>query len=128
MTTVRQRIQEVLADLKSQGLRQIQIAEALGITQASVSSYSRGEHDVSQPVAILIETKFGYRKEWLLNGELPKKIDQKEVLAEVARIAKQGRDMDKLPEIRDLLGDIAKLKPDDYQALITTIRRFLGKK
>lgn len=128
MTDVRQRIKEVLAELKSEGLRQTQIAESLGITQASVSSYSRGEHDVSMPVAMLFEAKFGYKKEWILNGELPKKIDQKKELAEVARIAKQGRELDLVPELRDLLSDIRKLKEEDYNVLVTTIKRFLGKK
>ncbi|TGN08599.1 helix-turn-helix domain-containing protein [Leptospira bandrabouensis] len=128
MTNVRHRIKEVLAELKAEGHRQTQIAESLGITQASVSSYSRGEHDVSIPVAMLFEANYGYRKDWILNGELPKKVDSKNQLAEVARIAKQGRDLDSIPEIRDLLPDIKKLKEEDYNVLVTTIRRFLGKK
>lgn len=128
MTTVRVRFFEMFSELKSEGYTQVKIAEALGISQASVSGYIRGEHEISPPVAALMEIRFGYRKEWLLNGELPRKVDQKKELGEVARIAKQGRELDLVPEIRDLLPDIKKLKEEDYNVLVTTIKRFLGKK
>lgn len=128
MTNVRERLFEVFSELKNEGHTQVKIAEALGITQGAISAYIRGDSQISSPVAALMEIRFGYRKEWLLNGELPRKVDQKKELGEVARIAKQGRELDLVPEIRDLLPDIKKLKEEDYNVLVTTIKRFLGKK
>ncbi|WP_167882182.1 helix-turn-helix domain-containing protein [Leptospira levettii] len=121
-------MKEIFSELKSEKFTQAKIAESLGLTQASISRYTNGELQMSESIALLFEAKFGYRKEWILTGILPKKIDKKQELAEVARIAKQGRDLDLVPEIRDLLPDIKKLKEDDYAVLVTTIRRFLGKK
>ncbi|GBF44475.1 hypothetical protein LPTSP2_37780 [Leptospira ellinghausenii] len=123
-----ERIREILTELKNDGYTQSSFAEELGKDQGTVSKWLNGKMDVPESIAIIIEAKFGYRKEWILNGDLPKKIDQKKELAEVARIAKQGRDLDLVPEIRDLLPDIKKLKEEDYNVLITTIKRFLGKK
>ncbi|TGM22012.1 helix-turn-helix domain-containing protein [Leptospira meyeri] len=123
-----ERIREIVTDLKKEGYTQTSFAEELGRDQGTVSKWLNGKLDVPESIAIIIEAKFGYRKEWILTGELPKKIDRKQELAEVARIAKQGRDLDLIPEIRDLLPDIKKLKEEDYNVLITTIRRFLGKK
>ncbi|TGL35585.1 helix-turn-helix domain-containing protein [Leptospira perdikensis] len=123
-----ERIREILTDLKSEGYTQSSFAEELGKDQGTVSKWLNGKMDVPESIAIIIEAKFGYRKEWILDGKLPKKIDRKQELAEVARISKQGRDLDLVPEIRDLLPDIKKLKEEDYNVLITTIKRFLGKK
>ncbi|PJZ86743.1 helix-turn-helix domain-containing protein [Leptospira levettii] len=128
MSSHRERAIEIFSTLKNEGHRQVQIAESLGLTQGAVSKYARGDADISKPIAELLEAKYGYRKDWILEGELPKKIDKKHEMAEVARIAKQGRDLDSIPEIRDLLPDIKKLKEEDYNVLVTTIRRFLGKK
>ncbi|WP_167882018.1 helix-turn-helix domain-containing protein [Leptospira bouyouniensis] len=123
-----ERIREILTDLKIEGYTQSSFAEELGKDQGTVSKWLNGKMDVPESIAIIIEAKFGYRKEWILDGKLPKKIDRKQELAEVARIAKLGRDLDMVPELRDLLPDIKKLKEDDYIVLITTIKRFLGKK
>ena len=125
MNTIQDRIKEIVAELKLGGLNQTKIAESIGITQASVSRYLSGENLVSLPVAILFESKFGYRKEWILNGDLPKENDQKEILNEVSRIAKQGRDLDKIPEIRDLIPKILKLKKEDYDMLVEVINKFV---
>lgn len=125
MNTVSERIQEMLFELKAEGYTQVKIAESLGITQGAVSAYSRGDSQISLPVALLFESNFNYRKEWILEGILPKKVDQKEILQEVSRIAKQGRDIDKIPEIRDLIPKILKLKKEDYDMLVEVIKKFL---
>lgn len=122
------RFKLIFSELKADGWNQVKFGEAIGKTQQTVSRYLTGEIEPNEAIAIIIEAKFGYRKEWILKGELPKKIDQKKELAEVSRIAKQGRDLDLVPELRDLLPDIKKLKEEDYNVLITTIKRFLGKK
>ncbi|TGK79245.1 XRE family transcriptional regulator [Leptospira bourretii] len=126
MTTVRVRFFEMFSELKSEGYTQVKIAEALGISQASVSGYIRGEHDISPPVAALMEIRFGYRKEWLLNGELPKKVDQisKKSVSEDVEFA---RKILKDPELKEILQEILALKKADRDRLFSVIRGFLGK-
>lgn len=125
MTTVRVRFFEMFSELKSEGYTQVKIAEALGISQASVSGYIRGEHDISPPVAALMEIRFGYRKEWLLNGELPKKVDQisKKSVSEDVEFA---RKILKDPELKEILQEILALKKADRDRLFSVIRGFLG--
>lgn len=123
-----ERIREIVTELKKEGYTQTSFAEELGRDQGAVSKWLNGKLEVPESIAIIIEAKFGYRKEWILSGELPKKIDRKQELAEVARIAKQGRDLDSIPEIRDLLPDIKKLPQDEYDSLMLTIKRFVKKK
>lgn len=125
MTTVRVRFFEMFSELKSEGYTQVKIAEALGISQASVSGYIRGEHEISPPVAALMEIRFGYRKEWLLNGELPKKVDQisKKAVSEDVEFA---RKILKDPELKEILQAILGLKKADRDRLFSVIRGFLG--
>ncbi|TGN13491.1 XRE family transcriptional regulator [Leptospira bandrabouensis] len=126
MTTVRVRFFEMFSELKSEGYTQVKIAEALGISQASVSGYIRGEHEISPPVAALMEIRFGYRKEWLLNGELPKKVDQisKKAVSEDVEFA---RKILKDPELKEILQAILELKKSERDRLFSVIRGFLGK-
>lgn len=126
MTTVRVRFFEMFSELKSEGYTQVKIAEALGISQASVSGYIRGEHEISPPVAALMEIRFGYRKEWLLNGELPKKVDQisKKAVSEDVEFA---RKILKDPELKEILQEILALKKAERDRLFSVIRGFLGK-
>ncbi|CAE14790.1 unnamed protein product [Leptospira phage LE1] len=125
MTTVRVRFFEMFSELKSEGYTQVKIAEALGISQASVSGYIRGEHEISPPVAALMEIRFGYRKEWLLNGELPKKVDQisKKAVSEDVEFA---RKILKDPELKEILHAILDLKKAERDRLFSVIRGFLG--
>lgn len=120
-----ERIREIVSELKEKGYTQISLANELGRDQGTISKWLNGRLEVPESIAMLIESKFGYRKEWILNGELPKKVDQKAILSEVARIAKQGRDLDQLPEIRDLIPKILKLKEDEYQMLVNVMNKFL---
>ncbi|WP_167882462.1 helix-turn-helix domain-containing protein [Leptospira bandrabouensis] len=116
----------MFSELKSEGYTQVKIAEALGISQASVSGYIRGEHEISPPVAALMEIRFGYRKEWLLNGELPKKVDQisKKAVSEDVEFA---RKILKDPELKEILQAILELKKSERDRLFSVIRGFLGK-
>lgn len=121
------RFKQIFSELKTEGVTQVKFGEAIGKTQQTISRYLSGEILPNEAVALLIESKYGYRKEWILNGELPKKIDRAAVLGEVARISKQGRDLDKVPEIRDALPNIIKLKNDEYQMLVALIYKFIKK-
>ncbi|TGL75413.1 helix-turn-helix domain-containing protein [Leptospira levettii] len=126
MTNVRERLFEVFSELKNEGHTQVKIAEALGITQGAISAYIRGDSQISSPVATLIEIRFGYRKEWLLNGELPKKVDQisKKAVSEDVEFA---RKILKDPELKEILQAILDLKKAERDRLFSVIRGFLGK-
>jgi len=127
MNNVHQRIQGLFAELKSEGHTQVQIANALGITQGAVSSYSRGDSLIAPPIAMLIESKFGYRKEWIINGELPKKVDGSDLKKEIMRITADGRAMQKVPEIMELIPAISKLPESDYKMLVEIIKKVIKK-
>jgi len=122
-----ERFQELYAELIREGRSSADIYQALGKDSGTLSRWLSGKRAISESMALLIESKFGYRKEWILTGELPKKIDRAAILGEVARISKQGRDLDKVPEIRDALPNIIKLKSDEYQMLVALIYKFIKK-
>jgi transcriptional regulator with XRE-family HTH domain len=120
------RIKIIFSEIKPDGYSQVKFAEAIGKTQQTVSRYLSGEILPNESVALLIESKFGYRKEWILNGDLPKKLDESILKAEIKSTQKLIQDINSVPEIRDLLPKIRKLKSDDYNALLAIIRKFVG--
>ncbi len=122
------RIGEVFSHLKNEGWTQAQVAQEIGKSQQTISRYISGEITITESIAILLEEKFGYRKEWILSGELPKKKDKNSILKEVSRISWNGRSLEKIPEIRDMLPKILKLKKEDYHSLLKLIKQFLKEK
>ncbi|MCW7460182.1 helix-turn-helix transcriptional regulator [Leptospira bandrabouensis] len=114
--------------LKELGLTYQEFADKTGITKGQVANIISGKRELSQTLALAAEKEFNVSALWLQTGEGEKYAKIKQDLAEVARIAKQGRDLDLVPELRDLLPEIKKLKEEDYNVLVTTIKRFLGKK
>ncbi|WP_411821227.1 helix-turn-helix domain-containing protein [Leptospira sp. 'Mane'] len=120
-----QRIKEIFSELKSQGWTQVQIATEIGKSQQTISRYISGEIAITESIGILLEEKFNYRKEWVIRGELPKKKDKDSILTEVSRISANGRNLEKIPEIRDMLNKIIKLKKEDYNTLIKVMKSLL---
>ncbi|WP_078126255.1 helix-turn-helix domain-containing protein [Leptospira alexanderi] len=55
------------------GMTQSRFGEEVGISKQQVSNILSGERDVSDPVALVIEHKFGFRKDWLLMKNGPQK-------------------------------------------------------
>lgn len=125
MSVMNERLAEMFSELKSEGYTQTKIAEALGITQGTVSAYVRGDSMISVPVAQLIEIKFGYNKDWILAGELPKKVEQisKKAVSEDVEFA---RKIFKDPELKEIIQAIFALKKADRDRLFSVIRGFLG--
>lgn len=55
-------------------LKQKQFATEIGISESYVSMLLKNPNiNLSQPLATLIEEKYGYNVEWILHGKLPKK-------------------------------------------------------
>lgn len=59
--------------LRENGLKQKQFASAIGVTESYISKLLKDpDIRLSQSLATLIEEKYGYNSEWILNGVEPK--------------------------------------------------------
>lgn len=59
--------------LKENKLKQKQLASAIGVTESYISKLLKDpDIRLSQSLAVLIEEKYGYNAEWILNGVEPK--------------------------------------------------------
>ena len=59
--------------LQENNLKQKQLAAELGVTESYISKLLRDpDIRLSQSLAALIEEKYGYSADWVLNGEEPK--------------------------------------------------------
>lgn len=64
------RIRQILKENK---LKQKQFAFAIGVTESYISKLLKYPNiRLSQSLAVLIEEKYGYNAEWILNGAEPK--------------------------------------------------------
>ena len=55
--------------LKENHLKQKELARELGVTESYISAIlNRRNTNVSQALATLIEEKYGYNSQWILNG------------------------------------------------------------
>lgn len=64
------RIRQILKENK---LKQKQFASAIGVTESYISKLLKYPNiRLSQSLAVLIEEKYGYNAEWILNGAEPK--------------------------------------------------------
>ena len=72
--------------LQENKLKQKQLAVGLGVTESYISKLLK-EPDIrlSQHLAALIEEKYGYRADWVVNGEEPKlkQVSKNEGLSEL---------------------------------------------
>ena len=59
--------------LKENKLKQKDFAHEIGVTESYISAIVNGRNaNLSQPLASLIEEKYGYSSEWVLAGSEPK--------------------------------------------------------
>ena len=59
--------------LQENMLKQKQFASAIGVTESYISKLLKDpDIRLSQSLAVLIEEKYGYNSEWVLNGTEPK--------------------------------------------------------
>ncbi len=65
-----ERIRQILKENK---LKQKQFASVIGVTESYISKLLKDpDIRLSQSLAVLIEEKYGYNAEWVLNGTEPK--------------------------------------------------------
>jgi len=67
----KERLKQVRSEL---GLSTRSIAEALGVGASVYSQWETGQAPVRKPNALAIQAIWGYRWEWLMTGEEPKKL------------------------------------------------------
>lgn len=64
---LKDRLQRILNE---QHLKQKDLASAIKVTESYVSNMLKGKRiNISEPLAILIEQKYGYSAQWVLTGE-----------------------------------------------------------
>lgn len=75
------RIRQILTENR---LKQKQFASVIGVTESYISKLLRNpDIRLSQSLAVLIEEKYGYSAEWVLNGTEPKSKQTGRPLSEV---------------------------------------------
>ena len=57
------------------GLKQKDMAEKLGISAQYLGMMERGDQPLSEPVAMKMQTLFGYSAEWILFGKGPEMVE-----------------------------------------------------
>jgi transcriptional regulator with XRE-family HTH domain len=63
------RIKEIIGE---NHLKQKEFAQNINVTESYVSKLLRGDSGLSKSTAMLIEVRYGYSTEWVLNGTYPK--------------------------------------------------------
>lgn len=87
-------------------------SKEIGVTESYISNIKRGKtNNVSKRLADFIESKYGYRSDWILNGTLPIKVEPKK------------EDLSK-----ELAALIDKMDTDDIQAMILFLNKMDGLK
>lgn len=78
-----ERIKQILTENK---LKQKQFASVIGVTESYISKLLKDPNiRLSQSLAVLIEEKYGYNAQWVLNGTEPKlkQISKNKSLSEI---------------------------------------------
>ena len=81
---MKERIREIF---ESSGLNQSHFAKSIEITRAYCSQLLSGKRTPSPKTVRLIAEIYGYRPEWILTGETPKKSD--EATVEIERLVQK---------------------------------------
>ncbi|WP_173644598.1 helix-turn-helix domain-containing protein [Leptospira alstonii] len=111
------------------GMTQSLFGNEVGISKQQVSNIISGERELSDPVAMVIEYKFGFRKDWVLTGNGTQK-NKKGNSQEVATLNAELtflRKVDRIPGIRKLLEDILTLASEDRAVIEDMVDRLKKK-
>ncbi|EMN45125.1 helix-turn-helix domain-containing protein [Leptospira weilii] len=111
------------------GMTQSRFGEEAGISKQQVSNIIAGEREVSEPVAMVIEYKFGFRKEWILTGNGSKK-DQKRNSQEITALNSDiqlQRKIERIPGVKKLIEDFLTLSSEDRAVIEDMVKRLKKK-
>lgn len=102
-----ERIKQII---KENSLKQKEFAKELGVTESYISAIiNRRNLNISQALATLIEEKYGYSSQWVLNGTEPK-----------LKVAGKNRTLSDIHQ-RAIL-QVERLNQDQIRAVLAFIR------
>ncbi|WP_249262203.1 helix-turn-helix domain-containing protein [Leptospira alexanderi] len=117
--------------LISSGLNNTEFAESVGISKGQVSNILAGERDISEPVAILIEKIYGFRREWTLEGIGPEKnetaafpLSEQDKLQLTNDIV-LSRKITNNPTLKEIAEMLVKIQADDLKKIKAIVETFL---
>lgn len=90
--------------IKENNLRQKEFAKSINVTESYISKLLRGESGLSNSTAMLIEERYGYATDWILNGNEPK-------------IKRTSKSKDLSPIQRKVIAEIEQMDEPDLIAL-----------
>ncbi|MGQ2844277.1 helix-turn-helix domain-containing protein [Leptospira interrogans] len=111
------------------GLTKSRFGEEVGISKQQVSNIISGEREISDPVAMVIEYKFGFRKVWTLTGNGIKK-EHKRNSQEIEALNSDIqllRKIDRVPGAKKIIEDILVLGSKDRAVIEDMIKRLKKK-
>ncbi|EMM99350.1 helix-turn-helix domain-containing protein [Leptospira noguchii] len=111
------------------GLTQSRFGEEVGISKQQVSNIIAGEREISDPVAMVIEYKFGFRKVWVLSGSGNKK-DQKRNSKEIDALNSDIqllRKIERISGVKQIIEDILILDSEDRAVIEEMVKRLRKK-
>lgn len=65
--------------ISESGLTQKRFAESINVTESHISKLIKGKTGLSKSTAALIEERYGYNVDWIMNGNEPKIKEEEDV-------------------------------------------------
>lgn len=90
-------------------LRQKEFAKSINVTESYISKLLRGESGLSNSTATLIEERYGYSLDWILNGNEPK-------------MNRKSKAKDLTPIQRRIISEVEQMDESDSEA----VKAFIG--
>lgn len=102
--------------ISENGLKQKEFSKSINVTESYISKLIKGESGLSNSTALLMEERYGYSVDWILNGAEPKMAHnsklkdltplQRKVIAEIEQM--DEGDLSAVKAFIGLLGDYKK--------------------
>lgn len=95
--------------IKEHSLKQKEFAKSINVTESYISKLLRNESGLSNSTAALIEEKYGYSVDWIINGTEPK-------------MSKKSNARNLTPIQRNVIADIEQMN----QAELIAVKSFIS--
>ncbi|EMO78599.1 DNA-binding helix-turn-helix protein [Leptospira kirschneri str. 200801774] len=130
MNTPGERIKYIRTEGTGQKLSQDDFAKSIGISQEFLSQIENNKRDLTDRITIIIELKYGFRKEWTHKGIGPEKDTTPLNVTEAEReLIEKGiilsRKIIKNPTLCEIAEMLVKIQPDDLRKIKTIVETFL---
>ncbi|AYV57559.1 transcriptional regulator [Leptospira kmetyi] len=115
MNEQKDRLKTILSDFKG---NQKEFGETIGKSKQTISGWMSGRFPIPEDAAITIEMVHGYRREWILTGDLPSKISYQGYREKIADIDAESNLLRKIrsnKKLKDLVEVLAALPKKDFE-------------